>query len=48
MGKKNMDDGFTSHNQNKVAYTLLKLIEKLVTELYANEPRTKKITSRVC
>lgn len=39
-----MDAGFTSHNQDKVAYTLLKLIEKLVAELYANKPRTFVLT----
>lgn len=39
-----MDAGFTSHAQDKTAYTLLKLIEKLVTELYANKPRTFVLT----
>lgn len=39
-----MNAGFTSHNQDKIAYTLLKLIEKLVNELYANKPRTFVLT----
>jgi len=39
-----MSTGFTSHEQDKIAYTLLKLIEKLVTELYSNKPRTFVLT----
>jgi len=39
-----MNAGFTPNSQDKVAYTLLKLIENLVTELYANKPRTFVLT----
>ena len=37
-----MDEGLKS--QDKTAYALLKLIEKLVNELYINKPRTFVLT----
>lgn len=39
-----MKTAFTSHEQDKLAYILLKLIEKLVAVLYANKPRTFVLT----
>lgn len=39
-----MEAGFTSHDQDKLAYSLLKLIEVLVAELYTNKPRTFVLT----
>ena len=39
-----MKDGLTSSVQDKLAYSLLKLIEEMVAELYANKPRTFILT----
>ncbi len=39
-----MEADFTSHDQDKLAHSLLKLIEVLVAELYANKPRTFVLT----
>ena len=39
-----MEPVFSSHDKDKTAYSLLKLIEKLVNEIYAKKPRTFVLT----
>jgi len=39
-----MQDGLISHVQDNLAYSLLKLIEEMVAELYVHKPRTFILT----